>query len=71
MGTIYVITNNINDKEYVGQTWYDINYRFKRHTKQKKCIKLARAMDKELVTAGISQQMVGDMTTVRELIRSI
>lgn len=28
IGTIYVITNNINGKEYVGQTWYDMNFRF-------------------------------------------
>jgi group I intron endonuclease len=46
IGTVYVITNRVNGKQYVGQTWYDIEYRFKRHARQKKCVKLARAMSK-------------------------
>jgi group I intron endonuclease len=45
-GSIYIITNNENGKKYVGQTWYDVEYRFNKHKKQKKCVKLARAMKK-------------------------
>jgi group I intron endonuclease len=46
VGTIYVITNGVNGKKYIGQTWYTIKYRFKCHVRQKKCVKLARAINK-------------------------
>lgn len=35
MAYIYVITNKINGKQYVGQTTYSIEQRFKEHKKQK------------------------------------
>ena len=31
--SIYIITNSINNKIYVGQTWGDINSRFVHHKK--------------------------------------
>lgn len=38
MSNIYVITNKLNGKQYVGQTHFSINERFKRHiTDSKKC----------------------------------
>lgn len=44
---IYIITNTINNKVYVGQTSYSINDRFYFHKQAKKgCIKLVRAFDK-------------------------
>lgn len=30
-GNLYIITNNINCKIYIGKTYNDINYRFKEH----------------------------------------
>ena len=36
MGSIYKITNDINDKIYIGQTINDINYRFRSHINEAK-----------------------------------
>jgi len=45
---IYVITNSINKKVYVGQTWKGISERFRRHKLRcnKACIRLHRALNK-------------------------
>lgn len=47
-GIIYKITNNVNKKVYVGQTWQTINARFNAHKREKhgKCIKLFNAFNK-------------------------
>lgn len=45
-GIIYVITNNINNKVYVGQTWQSMNNRFSQHKRDGKCLKLHRAFEK-------------------------
>lgn len=45
-GIIYVITNNINNKVYVGQTWRPLNERFSQHKRDGKCLKLHRAFNK-------------------------
>jgi group I intron endonuclease len=47
--TIYIITNSVNDKVYIGQTWQTINQRFDGHkehalTREGGCIKLYNAM---------------------------
>lgn len=47
--SIYVITNSINNKVYVGQTWRSIKRRFQIHLQNSTvshCIKLRRAMQK-------------------------
>lgn len=45
--SIYLITNKINNKKYVGQTWKKISYRWQEHsTKEKSCVKLNRAIKK-------------------------
>jgi group I intron endonuclease len=44
-GKIYKISNNFNDKEYVGQTWSELHERFKGHCSPgSKCIKLRNAI---------------------------
>lgn len=45
VGKIYKISNNFNDKEYIGQTWAEINERFKGHCSPgSKCVKLRNAI---------------------------
>jgi group I intron endonuclease len=44
--SIYKITNNVNGKVYIGQTWKLIKYRFDAHKRSKHCIKLYNAMEK-------------------------
>lgn len=46
--SIYVITNTINDKVYVGQTWRPISERFTEHKKPncKGCLKIHNAFNK-------------------------
>ena len=46
MNTIYKITNLVNGKVYVGQTWQTLQARFTQHISQKACVKLGRAIDK-------------------------
>lgn len=36
MGHVYVITNLANNKRYIGQTWYDLNERWKKHCSKNK-----------------------------------
>jgi group I intron endonuclease len=45
---IYLITNTLNQKKYIGQTWYDINQRLQRHSRQSRrgCPLLYRAIVK-------------------------
>lgn len=47
-GHIYLITNNINNKKYIGQTWYPLERRLSQHTSQKKrgCPLLSKAINK-------------------------
>ena len=48
-GQIYLITNTINNKKYVGQTWYDLSVRWSDHCRKKKkggCPYLYRAITK-------------------------
>lgn len=35
-GHIYVITNLVNNKRYIGQTWYDLNDRWSKHCSKNK-----------------------------------
>ena len=46
--SIYKITNSINEKVYIGQTWRTISKRFQFHKapSSKGCLKLRRAFDK-------------------------
>lgn len=45
--TIYIITNIVNSKKYIGQTWKTIQKRWSQHcTNEKHCIKLNRAIQK-------------------------
>ena len=45
VGKIYKISNNFNDKEYIGQTWSELNERFKGHCSPgSKCVKLRNAI---------------------------
>ena len=44
--TIYKISNTINNKLYIGQTWFTKNVRFTQHKRDKLCIKLAHAFNK-------------------------
>ena len=48
MNIIYKITNSINEKVYIGQTWRSLQRRFYEHKKpsQKLCIKLHNAFNK-------------------------
>ena len=48
MNTIYLITNKINNKKYVGQTWEIMGERWKKHysPSEKSCVKLNRAIKK-------------------------
>jgi group I intron endonuclease len=66
--SIYKITNNINGKVYVGQTWKSIKERFRKHKHiSNKCLKIKRAIAKygeynftiELITV-CSTQKVAD-----------
>lgn len=43
---IYIITNTINDKVYIGQTWQTLQQRFYEHTTKDGCIKLINAINK-------------------------
>lgn len=47
-GHIYLITNNVNNKKYIGQTWYPLERRLSQHISQKKrgCPLLSRAIKK-------------------------
>lgn len=45
-GKIYKITNKINDKVYIGQTWRPLHDRFSQHKRDGKCLKLSRAINK-------------------------
>lgn len=47
-GHIYLITNNVNNKKYIGQTWYPLERRLSQHKTQKKrgCPLLSRAIKK-------------------------
>ena len=44
--SIYLITNQVNGKHYVGQTWKNIHRRWQHHQAQNSCIKLKRAIIK-------------------------
>jgi group I intron endonuclease len=44
--TIYKITNLINGKLYIGQTWQALSRRFSQHCTGTACIKLRRAIEK-------------------------
>lgn len=46
--TIYLITNKVNNKQYVGQTWETIQERWQKHysPSEKTCVKLNRAIRK-------------------------
>ena len=46
--TIYVITNVVNNKKYIGQTWKTIQKRWRQHYSphEKSCLKLNRAISK-------------------------
>ena len=45
--SIYKISNKINDKVYIGQTWQALNQRFNEHvSKTNKCHKFRNAIDK-------------------------
>jgi group I intron endonuclease len=44
--SIYKITNEVNDKIYVGQTWVNINRRFAAHKTSKHCLNLYNAFNK-------------------------
>jgi group I intron endonuclease len=48
MNTIYLITNKINTKQYVGQTWSSMKHRWQQHysPSEKSCLKLNRAIKK-------------------------
>lgn len=43
---IYKISNNINDKIYIGQTWKSLSHRLDQHKRQNGCIKLYNAINK-------------------------
>lgn len=43
---IYKITNSINDKVYIGQTWQALNQRFNEHKSKSKCHKLKNTFNK-------------------------
>lgn len=63
---VYKITNSINDKVYVGQTWQPIKLRFKRHKSTTLCVKLLAAFNKhgrgnfqvEVLTVAHTQSVV-------------
>jgi group I intron endonuclease len=44
--SIYLISNNFDDKKWVGQTWGSIKRRFWRHCNEEGCPKLYRAIQK-------------------------
>lgn len=47
VGLIYKITNNINDKVYIGQTWRDLDIRFNEHKRRAdNSLKLKNAFNK-------------------------
>lgn len=47
MCSIYLITNLVNNKVYVGQTWKPIKYRWQQHYhKERTCVKLNNAIKK-------------------------
>ena len=46
IGYIYIITNNVNDKVYVGQTYRSIKERFSEHLRSNDDCYLHRAMRK-------------------------
>jgi group I intron endonuclease len=53
IGIIYKISNNVNDKIYIGQTWKTIGDRFSGHkyngkniNKKNNCVKLSNALNK-------------------------
>jgi group I intron endonuclease len=64
--SIYLITNTINNKKYVGQTWYSIEQRLVRHSKQNKrgCPYLYRAIAKH----GISNFKIETIITTTDQI---
>lgn len=44
-GKIYKISNNFDEKEYIGQTWRDLEKRFKKHCKAcSNCLKLRNSI---------------------------
>lgn len=43
---IYLITNKINNRIYIGQTWRPLLKRFKKHCEKNSCVKLYRAIKK-------------------------
>lgn len=63
INSIYKITNSINDKVYIGQTWRPIKKRFSYHKRENNCIKLVRAFEKygkknfniELIVSALDQ----------------
>lgn len=73
MGYIYKISNDINDKLYIGQTRYSLNYRFKLHvqdSKNKLDRPLYRAMNKygiEHFTISLIEECPDDQLNEREI----
>jgi group I intron endonuclease len=46
MGYIYIMTNKINDKIYIGQTKRDVDSRLKNHRHKSSCTLLSRSIEK-------------------------
>lgn len=45
--SIYKITNSVNDKVYIGQTWFSVQERFRKHKHvSSNCVKLVKAINK-------------------------
>lgn len=63
MASIYIISNSVNNKVYIGQTVSDINFRFRKHKAQRNCKNVCSALYSAFKKYGTDKFKVESLTS--------